>query len=285
MYVVINVDDLGLHPAVTRAVAAGAEAGVVTSASLLAGGPCLGEALSLGGVGLGAHLNILRGRPLSPAREVPSLLGPGDAFLGRYRALWLRHRAGKLDLDQVELEWGRQVESLLAAGARLDHLDSEKHIHVWPGLWERACRLARRFGIPWLRRPLEPVPPLRWDMGALRARVLAHWCKRAQPGPDLGCPDLVWGVVDQAERLTPERFRDFMARQAGRGARVVEIACHPGRPRPGDPDLPGDYGPMRVPRMWRGEWRSLSSGRWPGLWDELGLEPASYRDLKPGEAR
>ncbi len=284
MYVVINVDDLGLHPAVTRAVAAGAEAGVVTSASVLATGPCLEDALALDGVGLGAHLNILRGRPLSPAREVPSLLGPNRAFLGRYRALWLRHRAGKLNPDQVVLEWGRQVEKLLEAGVRLDHLDSEKHIHAWPGLWEPACRLARRFGIPWLRRPREPVPPLRWDRGALRARLLDHWCGRAPSGAGVSCPDLVWGIVDQGPRLSPQRFREFMARNRGPGVRVVEIACHAGRPRPGDPELPGDYGPMRVPAMWRAEWESLASGRWPRLWAEMGLRPVSYRDLQPQEA-
>ncbi len=281
MFVVINADDLGLHPAVSRAVAAGAEAGVVTSASVLATGPCFRDALGLGGVGLGAHLNILRGRPLSPAREVPSLLGPDGAFLGRYRALWLRHRSGRLDPEQVALEWRRQVEKLLESGIELDHLDSEKHIHAWPGLWELACRLARRFGIPWLRRPREPVPPLRWDKGALRARLLAYWCGRSPGGTGVSCPDVVWGIVDQGTRLDPERFRSFLARNRGPRLRVVEIACHPGRPRPGDPELPADYGPMRVPAMWRSEWESLASGRWPRLWDEMGLRPRSYRDLQP----
>ncbi|MFN5497128.1 MAG: ChbG/HpnK family deacetylase, partial [bacterium] len=71
---IINVDDLGLHPAVRRAIEECAALGTVTSASVLANGPDIDAVKPIAGVSFGAHLNILRGKPLSPAHEVRSLV-------------------------------------------------------------------------------------------------------------------------------------------------------------------------------------------------------------------
>ena len=77
---IVNVDDLGLHPAVRRAVEACAAQGTVTSASVLANGPDQDAVRPYPGLTLGAHLNILRGAPLSPPREVASLVGENGLF-------------------------------------------------------------------------------------------------------------------------------------------------------------------------------------------------------------
>lgn len=175
MQVIVNVDDVGLHPAVQRAVEAGAAAGIVTSASVLANGPCVHDARRLRGIGLGAHLNILRGKPLSPSEDVSTLIGQRDLFLGSYPRLFLRYLSHQLDLGQVEREWDRQIEFLLSMGLALTHVDSEKHIHCWPRLMPIACRLARRHGLRWVRRTVEPSPLTRWDAGGLRAKLLCAW--------------------------------------------------------------------------------------------------------------
>ena len=84
---IVNVDDLGLHPAVRRAVEACAAQGTVTSASVLANGPDQDAVRPYPGLTLGAHLNILRGAPLSPPREVTSLVGENGLFLGSFSQL------------------------------------------------------------------------------------------------------------------------------------------------------------------------------------------------------
>ena len=58
MQVVVNVDDLGLHPAVRRAVEALAARGSVTSASVLANGPDVRAATRVRGVSLGARYGV-----------------------------------------------------------------------------------------------------------------------------------------------------------------------------------------------------------------------------------
>ena len=84
---ILHSDDFGLHREVNRAVADAAEQGVLTSASLMMNGAAVEDALERASrcpsLGVGIHLNVVRGRPLSDPQEVPSLVdrdGPYDKF-------------------------------------------------------------------------------------------------------------------------------------------------------------------------------------------------------------
>ncbi|MFW5836937.1 MAG: carbohydrate deacetylase [Desulfovibrionaceae bacterium] len=282
MLVVINADDLGLHKAVTRAVEDLAGRGRLASASLLVNGPCARDALKLAGLGLGVHLNLLRGRPLGSFAETASFTGPDGVMLGSYAALFSRYARRALDLDQATLEFSRQIEAALDMGLAPTHLDSEKHIHAWPRLWAVARELARRYHIPWLRRPVERVPAGRLDAGAWRARLLNAFC-RAGPRHD-GPPasaDAVCGVADQGRRLAPRsllcaaRPEDF----------VLEVCCHPGAPEPGDPPLDPAFGPLRVDSLWRDDYESLFGLDWPAALQELGARATHFGRIDPATRR
>ena len=290
MHLIVNIDDVGLHPAVQRAVEAGAERGVVTSASLVANGPFLEDARAVTGIGLAAHLNLLRGEPLSPETDVPSLVGPDGKFLGRYMALFWRYYTGGIRAEEVELEWDRQIQKLLDMGFSLTHLDSEKHIHAWPGLMAIACRLAKKHGLRWVRRPREAIPLSRLDAGAWRARALNFWCSRYSPPAEVSCPDAVWGIADMGRDFTVSRFRQTAASLTSvtpdpakiadqQDRSVLEIICHPGDTRPTDPPLPAAFGPMKVESLWQAEFQSLMQEDWLGLWQEYSFTPTHYGKL------
>ncbi len=268
---IVNVDDLGLHPAVRRAVEECGAAGTVTSASALANGPDQ-DALrpSYPGISLGAHLNIVRGAPLSPAREVRSLVGENGLFLGSFAALAARALRGGIVRSEVRLEWSRQVAHLRARGLALSHLDSEQHAHHLPGLFGVACDVAREHGIAWVRRSDERFGGLRLGIPALRRAVLRVLAARAQTGPAVGTVDAVWGIADQGARCTADacaqalRGRGF-TRHGGStrvAPRVVEIVCHPGRALPQDPAIPPSFGRMRVRDLWEPEYRGFSGDAW-----------------------
>ena len=288
MFVVINVDDLGLHPAVRRAVEQLAGEGRVTSSTLLANGPDLEQAAGLKDrlpdLGLGAHLNILRGRPVSDARDVSTLVGPDGLFPGNYVELFKAYLLRRLDLDQVRREWSAQIEKLLGLGIPLTHLDGEKHVHAWPRLMALACELARRYHLGWVRRPREPQPLSRWDKGSLRARVLNTFALAHPRRNGVRWPDRVWGVADQGGDLLPGRFEKAMAgvrKERGGPETVVEIVVHPGDPRPGDPPLPPEFGPMRVDAQWRTEFTALQNPAWAQAFARLGARPTHYGRLGP----
>ncbi len=288
MFVVVNVDDLGLSPAVRRAVEDLAALSRVSSATLLVNGPdaAAGARLSstsAGSLGVGVHLNILRGRPESPGHEIPGLVNASGLFLGDYVSLFKRYLGRAFTPADAELEWGRQVERALDLGAQPTHLDSEKHIHAWPGLFEAACRVAAKYGIGWVRRPVELVPATRWDKGGRRARILNtfalwHRLPADQGLAGVACPKCVFGVADQGASLLPGRLSAYMKRVR---PDVLELVCHPGMPLPGDPGLPADYGPMRIAAQWLAERDALAAPGWDAALQGAGARLAHYGQLDP----
>lgn len=208
--------------------------GIVTSATLLANGPGFEEAAALAretpALGVGVHLNLTRGRPVSRPADVPSLVGDGGAFartplgLGR----------GGADLRDVRREWQAQIARVVAAGVTPTHLDSEKHVHLLPALLEVAIGLAGAFGVRALRAGAEPgllarVAPLNpqwykgWVVGALGRRA-----RRRVVASGRVAPDRLLGVVDGGCLDGPRLERLLRGLRPG----VTELICHPGNDGP-----------------------------------------------------
>lgn len=282
MLVVTNVDDLGLHPAVRRAVDKLAEAGVVTSSTLLANGPDLSESILLQdkheNLGLGAHLNLLRGKPISNPDHIPSLVDDDGLLFGNYSSLLLRYLTGRIKLAEVEREWSAQIEYLLDYKVRLTHFDSEKHIHAWPGLFTLVGNLANRYGIKWIRKPYEHTPLIRFDKGMLRTRFLQLCLAGSFPDKEPHTAECVWGIGDQKQNLDPALFEQYC--RAYR-PQLIEIVCHPGSPHNDDGPLPRDFGPMRVKDQWREEFSSLLKRGWLEIFEKIGATPVNYGQIDP----
>lgn len=152
----MNADDFGLSPGVNAAVARAFDHGILTSATLLTNAPRFSEAVDIAagrpGLGVGLHLNLVRGRPLSEPSAIP-LLTDSAGMLRRFRL-------GRLTRDflaQAEREYRLQFEKILSSGIAPSHIDFEKH-HAWQGpLYHLACRLAAEHGVGAVRRLREPV--------------------------------------------------------------------------------------------------------------------------------
>ena len=147
---IVNADDFGLSPGVNAGIILAYRRGLLTSASLMANGPAFRQAASLAaenpGLGVGVHLNLARGTPLSGPGDVPGLVGAD----GRFRPFRLRRHTRSF-LEQAEREYRRQLETVIAAGIRPTHVDFEKH-HAWRSpLYGLAGRLAGEYGIPAIR--------------------------------------------------------------------------------------------------------------------------------------
>jgi predicted glycoside hydrolase/deacetylase ChbG (UPF0249 family) len=278
---VINVDDLALHSAVNRFVGQAIERSAITSASVLANGPCLNDVRAMNNareftnVGLGAHLNVLRGPPLSPPDEVRSLLGANGMFLASFSRFFLRLSAGFIKTSEIEREWSRQIERLLDLGLRLTHLDSEQHTHCLPVLLPIIGRLACRYGLQWVRRPVELVRPGASLVNRMKARLLSRWVSKAPPlPPGISGAQLVWGIIDQGPRFSAKRLASYL--HLNHQATVIEVICHPGLPKPSDVIVPPGYGRLRVPRHWEFEAQTILSEHWSHAIGECGFSPVHF---------
>lgn len=232
---IVNADDLGMSPQVNEGVARAHRRGLVTSTSLMATREAWDDALhvlrALPRLAVGVHLTWVDGRPLSAASTVPSLLDGRGRFLAGWPALVRRYVAGRLALDEVEQEAQAQIERVIAAGLRPDHLDSHEHVHLLPGVFERVVRLAQRYEIPAIRVPAEPAfdGPGDWGrcVGVLRRgvlRLLSCRARRVAEAAGVWVAPRCYGIADSC-RLTEARVLRLL-RQLPEG--ISELMCHPG---------------------------------------------------------
>jgi chitin disaccharide deacetylase len=157
---IINADDFGLTPGINRAVAELHAAGAVTSATLMAGGTAFEHAVSVShahpSLGVGCHVLLTDGVPVSDARSIPTLLGKGGrSFRPKLSEFLLAVLSGRVRGEEIEREALAQIERLQRAGIALTHLDTHKHTHMLPGVSRPLLAAAERAGVPAVRNPFE----------------------------------------------------------------------------------------------------------------------------------
>ncbi len=155
--IIINADDFGCTPGVSQGILEAHLNGIVTSTSVMVNMPtaeqwvktALEEALDLG---LGLHLNLTTGRPVSRLKDVEGLVDADGVF---YPKRELLDRLPTIDPAYVERELLAQVARFEQITGRLpDHLDSHHHItYMSPPTMKLMAKLARELEVP-MRRPL-----------------------------------------------------------------------------------------------------------------------------------
>lgn len=144
---------------VTRGIVAAHQAGAVTAASMFANAPGFASAVAAAkvtpGLELGLHFNITVGAPVAPPEAVATLCDSTGKFLPLWKQV-VRAAAGRIDPEHIGRECRAQLERLRAHGIVVTHLDSHRHAHILPGVWERVAGLATTEGIP-VRAPVEPA--------------------------------------------------------------------------------------------------------------------------------
>jgi hopanoid biosynthesis associated protein HpnK len=161
---IVNADDFGLTEAVSSGILDAHRKGIVTSTTLMANGGAFDAAVSMSRraprLGIGVHLNLTAGEPVSAALRIPSLVDrSGRLHLspGRLLRALLRRQ---VNLADVESELRQQIIKILSAGMLPTHLDGHKHVHVLPGVSDVVIRLAQEFSIRSIRCPREVAPNL-----------------------------------------------------------------------------------------------------------------------------
>ncbi len=270
---VVNADDLGLHPALDAGILRAHREGIVTSATVLVRGPSAGEAVPRAraqGLSLGVHLALSsRLPPAAPASHVPTV-APG----GRLRPSWADFArawlTGQVRREEVERELAAQVLRARELGAEVDHLDAHQHLHLLPGIRPLVEALALREGLP-LRWP-DRLPRASWlrAPGPAVKTSLLTLLARAAPRPLEGVRRVSAGGVFEAGQLTESALLALLeALPPG----DFELGCHPGEGRPHVPEDPEwTYG-------WQSELEALTSPRVRARVEALGVELTTYAAL------
>ncbi|HVM74572.1 MAG TPA: ChbG/HpnK family deacetylase [Candidatus Saccharimonadales bacterium] len=239
---IVNADDLGWTEGVNRGIADAHRQGLVTSTSLLANGEAFDSALEVARanpeLGVGVHLNLSDGPPAAPAETVRGLLNTAGNLEGGPESWLLRIAGRSLPIEEVEREWGAQIRKVREAGIEPSHLDGHKHVHMLPGLFEAALRLAKKNGIRAIRVSHEESTlrsalssgdqdagvVLKQGVQARGLKLLARDAREMADRAGVVTTDYFCGIA-QTGMLTREGVAQLLAILP---EGTTELMCHPG---------------------------------------------------------
>jgi predicted glycoside hydrolase/deacetylase ChbG (UPF0249 family) len=180
---ILNADDFGLTRGINRAIAELHANGALTSATLMANGPAFEDAVAIARkrptLGVGCHVVLTDGIPVSHPSDIPSLLGSdGKTFRPSLVDFLLAVWRGQVQEDDIIREAAAQVQRLQRAGIDVTHLDTHKHTHMLPGVARPLLFVAERCGIGAIRNPFEEPWSLKLGPGGIVRSLLVRLLHR-----------------------------------------------------------------------------------------------------------
>ena len=251
----IHADDYGMNAKCNARIQTCWEQGCVNAVSVMVNGnePLLPEDSR---VPVALHLNLVEGKALTPAEQVP-LLVREDGYL-KHSFFWLMILSLSPKRRQLEQQLYLEIQAQLVQFQRLFPnerellLDSHQHTHMIPLVFSTLLRAIRDLGleVSYMRIPAEPIGPFLREpslyltyrpTNLVKNAVLNFlWYFNRKQFRESGistaifCGILFSGEMDQ--RRLAKVFPHFLRLAQNRGM-DLEFLFHPGAILPGEPFL------------------------------------------------
>jgi chitin disaccharide deacetylase len=236
---IINADDFGLTTGVNRAIAELHQAKVLTSATLMATGTAFDDAVAIAHanptLGVGCHVVLTDGVPVSHPESIPSLLGAdGKTFRPSLIDFVQALLRGIIRENDIEREALAQVQKLQRAGIDVTHIDTHKHTHLFPAVARPLLHLAERCSVGAVRNPFEEG----WSLGLghgnrlrrLQVKLLGRLQSQFEHQPQIRNAQVLTtdGTIgiSATGHLDAPTLRQILQAMPAEG--VFELCCHPG---------------------------------------------------------
>ena len=242
MNLIVNADDLGISPAVTKGILESHRRGIVRSTSLMVTADSSAEAAAQArmepDLEVGLHIDLVGGWPVNDPAAVPTLVDENGRFLG-LTELTKRLLSRRVRAREIASEVRAQAALARSWGILPLAWDSHRHVHLMPPVARVVGRVARDEGVRWIRRARSPggwtgpketalraaslvsslafrgIPGSRWyvDLTSRRPRLDAAGVALLATYPGVGEIGAHPGYVDDELRavdsLTDERSNDL----------------------------------------------------------------------------
>jgi predicted glycoside hydrolase/deacetylase ChbG (UPF0249 family) len=216
---IINSDDYGRTPDISRGIREAHLRGVVTSTTCMMNIPTTAQDIVIArqetpNLGLGVHLVLTMGRPISTPETVASIVDENGNF---FNYTPLLERVNRLNLEEVLMEWRAQIEAFIrVAGRKPTHLDSHHHSSYFSAsLFHGMLELAKEYDCA-IRFPFTKVSSELEETSARVPELIEQFNPRR---PDVFFVDFYDETATKADMLN-------IIHRVGEG--TSEIMCHPG---------------------------------------------------------
>jgi len=254
--IIFNADDFGISRGVNQAIIKAYEEGILNSASLMVNQKYAREAAAaataMPGLELGLHLNLTNEYCAAPAEEIELLVDADGKFKNGFVKLLL---LSLFKRKQLQLEVRREAEAQIlkarAMGVKLQHIDSHRHVHLIPAIFEVVSDLAQKYQLGRIRTMNEcglltaaHTHGLGW---AFDGAAVKYFLLRFFSFINGYASKTYFYTMLFTCKLSKEKFADVVVPQ---GYDSVEIMIHPGMPEV-DQNYPQDIFDANVLSPWR----------------------------------
>lgn len=229
-----HADDLGLHPAIDRAIFLAHARGAIAGASILVTGATFSEAAAEArrvGLPVWLHLALVDAQPSSPPGAIPSLITRSGAFPSTFPRVAMAGLLRRLHSQDLKTEILAQVRGFREAGLADSEglrLDGHQHLHILPVVLDALLDVAHALQIRSVRCPvLSPAERRVRSARSIMFQGLDWLSRRAIPRLRAHNIQAVpcWGTL-HAGQLTVARARDVLASLPPTAE--GQLICHPG---------------------------------------------------------
>lgn len=159
-YLIVNADDCNLTEGVTRGILECNQTGILTSTTFLVNLPVEAKTVrwikDAKNLGVGVHLNLTLGQPVSKSQNVRSLVDEEGRFTKDIiQRLWQKKKT--IVLEDIILEYRNQVKLFKKIfGKSPTHLDTHHQLHDYDLFLKALLLIAHEFKLPVRRSRLFP---------------------------------------------------------------------------------------------------------------------------------
>ncbi len=265
---IINADDYGYYPCVSKGILEAAKAGALTATGILANSPDLATQLQwlkgIEALDVGVHLNLTYGQPLT--KGMAERLKPWQGQFPNAYAMSGLLLTGRMSLVDVRAEWRAQIETCQAQ--KLRFLNSHEHIHMLPLLFPLVLELAKDYGIQYVRlTQAEWLAPFR--LSALIRNSLMQTMHFINQG-HLKVKQPLFLGLSRSGKLDYDYLTTIFSKL--KPGQSYELMCHPGH---FDPTEISDTKLLSY-HDWEAELALLQSPKVHALYEKYGIRLSQY---------
>lgn len=281
---IINADDFGLSAGANKGVIRAWQEGILTGATLMAGGNAFDEAVAMArenpGLQVGLHLTLVQGRAVMEHVGDPSITDSQGNFTDDPVLAGMRYFFLKPLRSQLYREIEGQIVRFRETGLPLSHIDGHLNIHMHPVVFDILTELMPRHGITSFRLSRERLgvdlrlAPRRYLGKAADAYIfskLSDRCRKSLERLGIKFAVEVKGLLNSGRMTEEYLLKTLDILQDG----LTEIYFHPGC-------HPDDELRSRMPDYCHEEeLAALTSRRVKEMVGTLGIKLVNYRgDIK-----
>lgn len=277
---IVNADDFGLHKSINEAIEEAHRDGILNSASLVINGEAFEDAVAIAkrnkDLGIGLHLNLIGERPITSPNKIKSIVDSEGKLFEDHRKLCIKILKKEVLLKDIIVEIEAQVDKFHKTGLTPTHIDSHRHLHMFPPIFNSIGLVLDKYNINKMRYLNIPYFEFKYSNFSKEAIALFLKAFSLLKRKKYKHPDFFFGFFDSGH--IDKNYLIYLLSNLRPG--VTEINFHPGK---NNENIGRKYNIWNIYFSWKFDWekefRVLLDGDLKTYIKEHGITLINYSEI------